>query len=36
MEPNAARTPRVAAPLGSHELIARLLVRRYDQALYAT
>jgi len=35
LEPEAARTPRVAGPLGSHELVARLLVRRYDQALYA-
>ena len=35
LEPEAARTPRVAAPLGSHELVARLLVRRYDQALYS-
>ncbi len=35
LEPEAARTPRVAGPLGSHELIARLLLRRYDQALFA-
>jgi sirohydrochlorin ferrochelatase len=35
LEPNAVRTPRVAGPLGAHELVARLLVRRYDQALYA-
>ena len=35
LEQDAVRTPRVAGPLGSHELIARLLVRRYDQALYA-
>ena len=35
LEPEAARTPRVAGPLGAHELVARLLVRRYDQALYS-
>ena len=35
LEPESTRTPRVAAPLGSHELVARLLVRRYDQALYS-
>ena len=34
LEPEAARTPRVAGPLGAHELVARLLIRRYDQALY--
>jgi sirohydrochlorin ferrochelatase len=35
LEQEAVRTPRVAGPLGAHELVARLLVRRYDQALYA-
>lgn len=35
LEPEAVRTPRVAGPLGSHELVARLLLRRYDQALFA-
>ena len=35
LERDAVRSPRVAAPLGSHELVARLLVRRYDQALYS-
>jgi sirohydrochlorin ferrochelatase len=35
LEQDAVRTPRVAGPLGAHELVARLLVRRYDQALYA-
>jgi sirohydrochlorin ferrochelatase len=35
LEPEAARTPRVAGPLGAHELVARLLVRRYDQVLYS-
>jgi sirohydrochlorin ferrochelatase len=34
LEQEAVRTPRVAGPLGAHELVARLLVRRYDQALY--
>lgn len=34
LEQDAVRTPRVAGPLGAHELVARLLVRRYDQALY--
>lgn len=34
MEQNAVRTPRVAGPLGAHDLVARLLIRRYDQALY--
>ncbi len=35
LEPEAVRTPRVAGPLGSHELVARLVLRRYDQALFA-
>lgn len=35
LESEALRTPRVAAPLGSHELVARVLLRRYDQALFA-
>lgn len=35
LEQEAVRTPRVAGPLGAHELVARLLVRRYDQALYS-
>ena len=35
LECEAVRTPRVAGPLGSHELVARLLLRRYDQALFA-
>ncbi|MBR7836048.1 sirohydrochlorin chelatase [Actinospica durhamensis] len=34
LEPGAVRTPRVAAPLGSHDVIARLLLRRYDQTLF--
>ncbi|HWG27941.1 sirohydrochlorin chelatase [Actinospica sp.] len=34
LEQQAVRTPRVSGPLGAHELVARLLVRRYDQALY--
>ncbi|HEX4788252.1 MAG TPA: sirohydrochlorin chelatase [Actinospica sp.] len=34
LEPEAARTPRVAGPLGAHELVARLLLRRYDEALF--
>jgi sirohydrochlorin ferrochelatase len=34
LEPGAARTPRVAQPLGAHELIARLALRRYDEALF--
>jgi len=34
LEPGAVRTPRVAAPIGSHELVARLLLRRYDRALF--
>ncbi len=34
LEPGAVRTPRVAAPLGSHDLVARLLLRRYDQVLF--
>lgn len=34
LEPEAARTPRVAGPLGAHELIARLILRRYDEALF--
>lgn len=33
LEPGAARTPRVSGPLGAHELLARLLLRRYDEAL---
>ena len=33
LEPDAIRSPRVAGPLGAHELVARLLLRRYDQAL---
>jgi len=33
LEPDALRTPRVAGPLGAHERVARLLLRRYDQAL---
>jgi sirohydrochlorin ferrochelatase len=34
LEPEAARTPRVAGPIGAHELVARLLLRRYDEALF--
>jgi sirohydrochlorin ferrochelatase len=34
LEPGAVRTPRVAAPIGSHDLVARVLLRRYDQALF--
>jgi sirohydrochlorin ferrochelatase len=34
LEPGAVRTPRVAAPIGSHDLVARLLLRRYDQTLF--
>jgi sirohydrochlorin ferrochelatase len=34
LEPGAVRTPRVAAPIGSHDLVAKLLLRRYDQALF--
>jgi sirohydrochlorin ferrochelatase len=33
MEQEAARTPRVAGPIGAHDLVARLLLRRYDEAL---
>jgi sirohydrochlorin ferrochelatase len=36
LEPGAVRTPRVAAPLGSHDLVARLLLRRYDHALFGS
>lgn len=35
LEPTAVRTPRVAEPLGAHDLVARLVLRRYDQALSA-
>jgi sirohydrochlorin ferrochelatase len=34
LEPAAVRTPRVAGPLGAHELVARLALRRYDEALF--
>lgn len=34
LEPGSVRTPRVAAPLGSHDLVAKLLLRRYDQTLF--
>jgi sirohydrochlorin ferrochelatase len=34
LEAEAVRTPRVAGPLGAHDLVARLLLRRYDQALF--
>jgi len=34
LEPGSVRTPRVAAALGSHDLVAKLLLRRYDQTLH--
>jgi sirohydrochlorin ferrochelatase len=34
LEPGAVRTPRVAEAIGSHDLVAKLLLRRYDQTLF--
>lgn len=33
LEPGSVRSPRVAAPLGAHDLLAKLLLRRYDRTL---
>lgn len=34
LEPGSVRTPRVAAALGSHDLVAKLLLHRYDRTLF--